>query len=148
MAGAVKQHDMGNQVGVTIIDNDENIQSLLKREGIHAKMTKKSGDTIKAGIDMINAALRNTLESKDGGLKFYTGLRCNADPVLLTEKKPLSVITEMQNCVYDENKDKPVDGDDHGIDPLRYWFLYKLNKRKLDKPFHTTVKVSRDTTKS
>ena len=143
MAGAVKQHDMGNKVGVTIIDNDENIQSLLKREGIHAKMTKKSGDTIKAGIDMINAALRKTLEGKDGGLKFYTGLRCNADPVLLTEKKPLSVITEMQNCVFDEKTDKPVDGDDHGIDPLRYWFLYKLNKRKLDKPFHTTVKVPR-----
>ena len=124
MAHEVQTHDMGEVEG-TIIDNDEKIRTVLQRHGIHATLTQKNGDTIKVGIDLINAALRNTLEGKDGGLKFYTGLRCNADPVLVSERKPLSVITEMKNCVYAENKDKPVEGNDHGIDALRYWFLWK-----------------------
>ena len=138
MAGEVKKHDLGG-VESTVIDNDENIQSLFRREDIYAIMTKKSGDSIKVGIDLINDALRRTLNDEKGGLRFYTGLRCNADPVLISEKKPLSVITEMQNCVYDEKKDRPVDGNDHGIDPLRYWYLWRYVKDDLPPVFMKTV---------
>ena len=62
MAGAVKKHDMG-KVSQTVIDNDLNIKKILQREGISSVMTKKSGDTIKAGIDLINAALRTRLKA-------------------------------------------------------------------------------------
>ena len=125
MATEVKYHDIG-EIESTIIDNDEIIKNILTREGIHAILTTKSGDTIKVGIDLINEALRKTTEGKPGGLKFYTGLRCHEpDPELFSKKAPLSVIKEMRNLVYDEKKDKPADGQsDHAIDALRYWFLY------------------------
>ena len=45
-------------------------------------------------------------------------------------KRPLSVITEMQNYVFDEKKDKPADKQsDHGIDALRYFYLYRNSDR-------------------
>ena len=126
MACEVKQYDLG-EVSGTVIDNDEKVSTVLGRNGISATLTKKSGDTIKVGIDLINDALRKTIEGTPGGLKFYTGLRCHApDPDLFSKKAPLSVIKEMENYVFDEKKDKPADGQsDHAIDALRYWFLWQ-----------------------
>lgn len=141
MAGEVKQNDMG-EVSGTIIDNDEKIANVLRRENFHVTMTKKSGDTIKVGIDLINNALRNTLEEKPGGLKFYTGLRCHEpDPELLSKKAPLSVITEMKNLVYDEQKDKPVTENDHGVDALRYFYLWRFAGIEMPNLFYTAEEL-------
>ena len=52
MAAEVKKHDIG-KVNGTVIDNDEKIRKTLQHEGINATLTKKSGDTIKVGIDLI-----------------------------------------------------------------------------------------------
>ena len=50
------------------------------------------------------------------------------------------MITEMKNCVYAEDKDKPVEGNDHGIDALRYWFLWKGTRPELpDITMMTTI---------
>ena len=135
MASEVKDHDV-NEIESTTIDNDKIVKNVLSRNGIHADMTEKSGDTIRVGIDLINEALRKTTEKKPGGLKFFTGLRCHEpDPELLSKKAPLSVITEMQNYIFDEKKDKPADAQsDHGIDALRYWFLRYRTQQDIDLP--------------
>ena len=122
MADNVKKHDIGRSRR-TIIDNDENIRKILSKQGIAATLAPKGTDSVKAGIDMIQEALRRTLEGRDGGLKFYRGLRCNRDPQLASRGLSLDTIAEMNGYVWEEDRDIPAKGNDHGIDPLRYYYL-------------------------
>lgn len=140
--------ELGNRVrelrkeGVirTIIDNDEEKQKLLLSHcRIPTEMARKGPGSIQDGIYLIQQALKNAVEGKAGGLYFYKGLRddIRPDPELIRNKKPLSVITEMRNYSFkDESKrtgssndDLPVKGNDHGIDPTRYWFLWREERR-------------------
>ena len=79
---------------------------------------------------MIQNALRNAAEGIDGGLYINKGLRCNADPVLIRDKKPLSLIDEFKNYATDPKTDKPIKENDHAIAALRYiclWFEKRQN---------------------
>ena len=122
MADHIKKHSVG-RAKRTIIDNDNNIRRILAKKGIQASLAPKGSDSIKAGIDMIQEALRKTSEGLDGGLKIFRGLRCNRDPELHKRGLPLDLIAEMGAYVWEEDGDRPVKGNDHGIDPLRYYYL-------------------------
>ena len=114
----------------TIIDNDEDKQILLRKHcQIPTTMTEKTPNTIQDGIHLIQNALRNAKEGIDGGLYINKGLRCNADPVLIRDKKPLSLIDEMKNYATDPNTDKPLKENDHAIDALRYFFLWREKRQ-------------------
>ena len=125
MAAQVKKHNIGKP-RKTIIDNDDNIRKILAKSGISATLAPKGHDSVKAGIDMIQEALRKTTEGRNGGIRFYRGLTCNSDPELENKGLSLDVIAEMGGYVWDETKDSPLRGQsDHGIDPLRYYYLDK-----------------------
>ena len=134
MGAAVNRHNesvLGHDIVNTVIDNDEHRQKLLHDEcGIFAEMARKGPGSVMDGVILIQQAL------KENKLQFYTGLRINADPELARKKKPLDVITEMKLYHFKEedkmtgttNDENPVKGDDHGIDALRYWFLWRHGK--------------------
>ncbi|MDE0316528.1 MAG: hypothetical protein OXM61_16705 [Candidatus Poribacteria bacterium] len=123
----------------TVIDNDEEKQKLLLSHcRIPSQMARKGPGSIVDGIGLMQHALKNTSEGKEAGLRFYTGLRegMPTDARLLRSKEPLSVIKEMQNLSFKPKSrrtgsladDLPV-GSDHGVDPLRYWFLWREERR-------------------
>ena len=122
MADHVRKHDVG-KARKTIIDNDNNIRKILYKKGIQAICAPKGQDSVKAGIDMIQEALRKTTEGRSGGLQFYRGLRCNRDPELSNRGLSLDVIDEMGGYCWEVGRDRPIEGNDHGIDPLRYYYL-------------------------
>ena len=123
----------------TIIDNDENRQSLLlKNCGISSEMARKGPGSIQDGINIIQQLLRNTTEGRPKALRFYKGLRedFRPDAKLVRNHKPLETLTEMRNLQYrtEEQKtgspqdDLPVGRDKHGIDALRYWCLWRFER--------------------
>lgn len=127
------------RVLATIIDNDEEKQRLLLSHcRIPTHMARKGPGSIIDGINLMQHALKNTLEGRDGGLRFYTGLRegMPVDPRLIRSKQPVSVIQEMQNLAFKPKSrrtgslmdDVPI-GSDHGIDPIRYWYLWREQRR-------------------
>lgn len=117
-----------HKIARTIIDNDENRQRLLSREcGIPSVMARKGPGSIQDGIDLISNALKKTRDGQKGGLRIYRNLRCNSDPALAREKLVPDVITELRNLVYDSHG-KP-HGSDHGVDCIRYFYLWDSNKK-------------------
>ena len=124
MAAEVQRNDFPRPVEGTITDNDENIKSILAREGIHTTPTKKGRDSIKAGLDLIQSKLENTRKGKSDGLYFYSQLECGRDLTLEQEKRPTNVIQEMRLLVWHTEKEEPT-GEDHGIDVLRYYYLWR-----------------------
>lgn len=124
----INKHTSEHVVG-TIIDNDEDKQMLLQKHcNIHSEMTEKSPHSIEDGIHLIQDALRKTVNGVQGGLTFNYGLRCNSDARLVQKREPLSVIDEMKTYQVKTETDKPM-GSDHGIDALRYFFLYRAKRK-------------------
>ena len=127
--------DLGYKIVGTIIDNDENRQKLLRAEcGIFAEMARKGPGSVMDGVILIQQAL------KEKKLQFYTGLRLNRDSELARKKKPLDVITELKlhhfkpedKMTGSANDENPVKGEDHGIDALKYWFLWRHGAPQLN----------------
>ena len=114
----------------TAIDNDEDKQMLLRTHcQIPTTMTEKSPNTIEDSIHLIMNGLRNAAEGIDGGLFINKGLRCNADPRLIQDKKPLSLIDEFKTYATDPKTDKPIKENDHAIAALRYIYLFFEKRR-------------------
>lgn len=114
----------------TVIDNDEDKQMLLQRHcNIHSQMTEKNAHSVMDGIHLIQDALRKRANGQPGGLTFNYGLRCNVDPRLVQNREPLSVLDEMKTYSINPDTDKPF-GSDHGIDALRYYFLYRAKRKQ------------------
>ena len=116
----------GERILGTVIDNDEEKQRLLRTHcQIPSDLTDKGPGSVFHRTLLVQEAL------KRNRLKFYRHLRCNSDSELIRNKKPLDVISEMRlahfpaNAKSDEN---PVKGDDHGIDALGYWFLWRESR--------------------
>lgn len=122
----------------TVIDNDEEKQKLLRQYcGIPTELARKGPGSIADGLNLIQHALTNREEGRPGGLFFYSGLRINRDPELVRKKKPLDVIQEMRLLHYPTEgksgvraKDVPVKENDHGVDALRYRFLWRAAMRR------------------
>lgn len=116
-------HFTEERVSNTIIDNDENNQMLLRKHSfISTEMTKKSATSIMNRVHILQNMLKNTAEGLDAGITFNKSLRCNADPALIRDKEPLSVIDEVKRLASDDN-DKLI-GSDHGFDALTYPLLW------------------------
>lgn len=135
-----RRHD-DRRILKTIIDNDENRQKLLyKHCRITSEMARKGAGSIQDGMNLIQQALRCTAEGQDGGLRFYSGLRdgFSPDPKLVRDHKPLDTITEMRNLQFKPphlrtgapSDDLPMGRDKHGIDGLRYWFLWRSDRSR------------------
>lgn len=138
MAAAVKRLDFSDKVEATIIDNDENIQSILRKCGIPAVLAKKGPDSIKIGLDLITDKLRNAKEGRPDGLYFYSNLEAGRDMTLEEEKRPTSIIQEARLLVWDLESINPKPlGERHGIDPLRYYYLWRESAP--DMPFFGEV---------
>ena len=121
----------------TIIDNDEEKQRLLRTHcRIPSELTEKGPGSVFHRTLLVQEAL------KRNKLKFYRHLRCNSDSELIRNKKPLDVIQEMRlahfpaNAKADQN---PVKGEDHGIDALGYWFLWREGSRRGSVGFATGI---------
>ena len=134
------QEDVEN----TVIDNDENAQIQLKRDcEIVTVMTKKSSTSVMDRIHILQNLLNRSVEGAEGGIYFNRSLRCNNDPLLARDKKPLSTVEEIKKLYADDN-DKIV-GSDHGVDALTYgllWLATKMPKIKVDFK-STTASVER-----
>ena len=144
MGKEVNSYTGHEKVKETIIDNDENRQKLLRKQcGISSKMARKGPNSIMDGIFLIQSALRNTKEGKDGGLYIYQDLRCNNDPHPDAKKYSENLIAELKGAVYDQHKDAPKKGQDHRIDPLRYYYLYRSMKTEIPMIFSTVKKKQR-----
>ena len=129
------------EIEITIIDNNENNHDILEREfDIDCEMTVKNDKSIMTGVYCIQKGLRQTvinhnagLENNPGGLRIYEdvhGVETNPDVHVMT------LWEELSKKVFAENtkKDTLEDGDDHKIDPLRYYYLYRLKDMPFDLP--------------
>ena len=136
IARLVKKHTTDlelKQLKTRIIDNDANVQSILRKHGVSTKLAKKGPDSIMMGLGLINHCLHLTEKGQQGGLKLYTGLRINSDPEIIRRKLAKDTIAEMKHLVYKDDKEK-TEGDDHGVDPLRYILALIMVKPKIDLP--------------
>ena len=130
LGNQIKHYSRGIGVVETVIDSDLDKQMLLRKHaGIPAVVTEKNAYSVEDGIHLIADGLRKAVEGKRGGLYFSKGLRLNADPYLVREKKPLSVVDEMRLYVVNPDTDKPLKENDHGIDALRYFFLHRAKRQ-------------------
>ena len=113
------------QIKVTIIDNDENRFQLLQREcGIQCQMARKGPGSIQDGIQLIQHGLYNAEIGKPGALRIYKNLLYSGitDPEYRGKK---DLIGELKGMRFDPDRPgEVIDGNDHRVDPLRYWFLW------------------------
>ena len=137
MAKTVLTLDVG-EIESTTIDNDENIQSILRKNGIYAVRAKKGDGSVQAGLDLIQEKLDRTKREEKGGLYFYSNLEAGRDEFLEENKRPTNTIMELKLITWDLDSIKPKPaGERHGIDALRYHLLWK-NERILDFPLRLT----------
>lgn len=137
MAAQIKPHDYAS-IEASTSDNDENIQSIFQKSGIHIILAKKGPGSIQAGLDLIDGRLDKTRNGLPGGLKFYSNLEIGRDPYLEEEKRPTNTITEAKLLTWDLDSKTPKPlGERHGIDALRYHLLWQ-NQRMLDFPLKLT----------
>ena len=125
MAGQVKALD-DLPIEATTSDNDENIQSIFQKHGIHIILAKKGPNSVQAGLDLIDGKLDKTRQGLPGGIKFYSNLEAGRDEHLEAEKRPTNIIQELKLITWDLEsiQPKPV-GERHAIDALRYHLLWK-----------------------
>ena len=125
MAGQVKALD-DSAIEATTSDNDENIQSIFQKHGIHIILAKKGPNSVQAGLDLIDGKLDKTRKGLPGGIKFYSNLEAGRDEHLEAEKRPTNIIQELKLITWDLEsiQPKPV-GERHAIDALRYHLLWK-----------------------
>ena len=137
MAKAVLILDV-SEIESTTIDNDENIQSILRKNGIYAVRAKKGDGSVHAGLDLIQEKLDRTKRGEKGGLYFYSNLEAGRDAFLEENKRPTNTIMELKLITWDLDSIKPKPaGERHGIDALRYHLLWQ-NERILDFPLKLT----------
>ena len=104
----------------TIIDNDENLQSILRKNcGIPTTLAQKGPNSIASGIALILHRLKLAKAGEPGGLYFYNNPVVR-DPVLIKENLPLTIIDEADLYAWEEKSDKPIDKHNHGWDVVRY----------------------------
>ena len=117
----------GERILGTVIDNDEEKQRLLRTHcRIPSDMTEKGPGSVFHRTLLLQDALKRKK------LKFYRHLRCNSDPELIRGKKPLDVIQEIRLAHFPKDakaNENPVKGNDHGIDALGYWFLWRESRQ-------------------
>ena len=116
-----------------VIDNDENLQSILMKCGLKTVCAKKGPDSIMIGLNIIKDCMNKTERGEPGGITFYTGMRCNRDSELIRQKLPEDTIKELKNLVFSDKKDD-VEGSDHGIDPIRYMLTRIITKIEVKLP--------------
>ena len=113
----------------TVIDNDENLQSILQKKcQLATELAAKGPNSIASGITLIQHRLKLALDGKDGGLYFYNNPVVR-DPVLVRENLPLTVVDEAELYAWHANSDKPVDKHNHGWDVVRYVLDYLESNR-------------------
>lgn len=128
MGEQVKTHSK-EKVLMTVIDNDENLQNILRKHtGIPTTLAQKGPNSIASGITLIQHKLKNAIDGVDGGLYFYNDPVVR-DPQLVKDNAPLTILDEAELYAWQENKDQPIDKHNHGWDIVRYVLDY-LETRK------------------
>ena len=108
----------------TIIDNDENLQSILMRNcGIPSKLAEKGPNSIASGITLIQHRLQKAIDGEHGGLYFFDSPVVR-DPKLIADNQPLTVVQEAELYAWSDTNDKPIDKHNHGWDVIRYVLDY------------------------
>ena len=126
--GHAVNENTGREIQATIIDNDENLQSILKEHcDIDTFLAEKGPNSIRSGLTLIENKLEKARRDEDGGLYFFNDPvgRC---PIISRENEPQTIIDESELYAYRENSDKPVDKFNHGWDCLRYVLDFIENK--------------------
>lgn len=125
MGEASKRHTPAEErILATVQDNDENLQSILKKNcGIVTVMARKGPNSIGSGLALIEHRLQCARDGEDGGLYFYDNPvgRC---PKLTADNQPLTTIQEGDVYSWNANKDAPQDKYNHGWDIIRYMLDY------------------------
>ncbi len=117
------------KVLATVQDNDENLQSILRKEcGIVTVLAAKGPNSIASGITLAQHRLEQARKGEPGGLYFYNDPVVR-DPQLVKDNEPLTTIDEAELYSWHENSDKPIDRHNHGWDIIRYICDYLENKQ-------------------
>jgi phage terminase large subunit len=128
-AKMIKELDLDRRVKKSVADHDAEGRETLNREGVSTVNADKNvGDGI--------LAVKKRLSFDDRGkanLYFMEGARCHKpDPELVSYEGsndvPLKTVEEISSYVWDEDddEDKPVKENDHGMDSMRY-LVYTLD---------------------
>ena len=120
----------------TITDNDENRQSMLRKDGIDSVMVTKVAGSIMNRVFLVQAALKRAQDGQDGGLYIYRHSLCNpnGDPHEDADDYPRDLIDEMGKLYFAEKGDRPVDEGDDATDALGYFYLWKSQMKDYDLP--------------
>jgi phage terminase large subunit len=128
-AEMIKELDLDRRVKKSVADHDAEGRETLNREGVSTVNADKNvGDGI--------LAVKKRLSFDERGkanLYFMEGARCHKpDPELVSYEGsndvPLKTVEEISSYVWDEDddEDKPVKENDHGMDSMRY-LVYTLD---------------------
>ena len=123
MGEAVKRFT-DEKILMTVIDNDENLQNILRKQcGIATTLAQKGPGSIASGITLAQHRLKLAEQGEDGGLYFYNNPVVR-DPAIVRNNEPLTTIDEGELYAWEENSDKPMDKHNHGWDIIRYVLDY------------------------
>jgi phage terminase large subunit len=126
-AAAMKKIEGKEKYQATICDHEKNARLTLEKH-LGRTTTPANKKDIMAGVDAIQSLLKNQPDGRPG-LFVFESLRNTYDKAMDERKLPMGIIQEMPSYVFDQSvnkgiKDKPVDRDNHSIDPLRYLCVY------------------------
>ena len=109
---------------MTVIDNDENLQSILQKNcGIVSELAQKGPNSVASGIALTQHRLKLAEQGEPGGLYIYNNPVVR-DPVLIQNSEPLTILDEADLYAWHENSDKPIDKHNHAWDIVRYMLDY------------------------
>lgn len=107
----------GRKISGTFCDHDVEANEVLRRRGVDTQNAKKD---IEQGIQ----AVKSKLKPNDRGepeLFFLANARCHeADTQLKLREDPLRTVEEIYEYSWDEEEEVPEEGNDHGLDAMRY----------------------------
>ena len=139
MGQDVNRFSEGEEIEATVIDHDGNRQSILQTLwDIPTVLAPKGGNSVMDGLFLLQSALRNAVEERDGGLYIVDpedGLICSpVDPNPEAKDLAQHIIDEMRHLKFHLNRDMPEKEGDDAVDALRYWFLWRYRHTEIDLP--------------
>lgn len=102
---------------------------------LHGLPAVPAFNKIPIGIDLIHQRLNRD------GIKIYAYSSADVDENLRQKHKPLTLVEEIEACVWNETKDLPKSGDDHALDAFRY-AVVQYDRPRTDIPPVTTQSAS------
>lgn len=125
----------GEHITAGVSDHDAEDQATLEGHGVKTAPADKA---LSPGLQ----AVYSRLDPANPRLFFFRGATIDRDLLLEQAGKPTSTLEEIGGYVWDQNREKPIKENDHGMDAMRYAVM--LVEGGLPKPKPAPAMVQRE----